>query len=121
MIPHHGNGASLVDRRANELIIVGHLPQHLAIGGFFDILVGETRDLFVAVEHHAQAIPAGSLLQKLMHAPRAPERNHVGLRHQQHGVREVADHLHGAVEAARAVHHHKVILAYEQIEQPSQL
>ena len=64
VIPHHGDGASLVNRGANQLEVIRDLPKYLAIGGLLDIFIGKARDLFIAVEHHAQTVASGAFLQE---------------------------------------------------------
>src|SRR5208282_6369686 len=64
VIPLCRHWAALVNCRPDDLVVVGHLPEHLTIGGFLHILVGEARDLLVTVEHDPQAIAARSFLQE---------------------------------------------------------
>src|SRR5258706_9883622 len=87
VIPLRRHWAALVNRGCDNLKIVGQLPEHLAVGGFLHILVGKAGNLLVAVEHDSQTIAAGSVLQKPVNPASAPERNDVGLRDQQHGIR----------------------------------
>src|SRR5437899_7374300 len=60
VIPLRGHWAALINRGCDELEVVGHLPEHLTVGGFLHILVGEAGNLFVAFDHNPQAIGARS-------------------------------------------------------------
>src|ERR1700730_17979496 len=56
VIPLRGHWAALVNRGCDDLEVVRHLPEHLTVGGFLHILVGEAGNLFVTVDHDTQAI-----------------------------------------------------------------
>src|SRR6266852_7031155 len=64
VIPLRGHWAALVNRRCDELEVVGHLPEHFTVGSFLHIFVSETGNLFVAVDDDPQAVAACSLLQE---------------------------------------------------------
>src|SRR5882724_3025009 len=61
---------AFVNGGADDLIVVRNFPQYLAVGGFFDVFVGEAGNLLVAIEHDSQALPACSLLQKRLNPAR---------------------------------------------------
>src|SRR5260370_33261341 len=61
VIPLRGHRAALVNRGCDKLEVIGHLPEHLTVGGFLHILVGEAGNLLVTVDHDPQTIAAGSL------------------------------------------------------------
>src|ERR1700732_495755 len=62
VIPLRGHRAAFVNRGCDQLEVVGHLPEYLAVGGFLHILVVEAGNLLVTVDHDPQAIAARSLL-----------------------------------------------------------
>jgi len=107
-LKRHQDGAGDVIERAGRLPRIG-FPHRLCRDA-----LGEIER---AVEYDAQAVPPRAFLQEGLNPARAPERNHVGLRHHQHGIGEVANHLHGRVHAARAIHHDKVVLADQKVEE----
>src|ERR1700675_175890 len=47
VIPLRGHRAPFVNRGCDQLEVVGHLPEYLAVGGFLHILVGEAGNLLV--------------------------------------------------------------------------
>src|SRR5437762_3681329 len=114
------NRAALVDCGTDNLIVVRNFPQYLAVGSLFDVFVSEAGNLFVTVEHDPEALTSGALLQKCLDPGRTPERYDISLGDHQHGIRQITDHLHGGVDAAGTIHHYKVVLAHEQIEQTRQ-
>src|SRR5258708_39896282 len=74
VIPLRGHRAALINRGCYQLEVVGHLPEHLTVGGLLHILVGETGNLFVAVDDDPQAVAPRSFLPERVNPASAPPR-----------------------------------------------
>ena len=77
-------------------------------------------NLLIAIQDHAQTVAAGAFFEEGVNASGAPERNHIGLRDHQHGVRKIGEQARGGIEAAGGVDDDEAVVIHQQIEQAGQ-
>ena len=99
---------------------VGNFPQNLAAGGTLNVFVGEAGNLFVAIQNHAQPVAAAAFFEEGVNASGAPQRNHVSLRDDEHGVGKIGEQARGGIETAGGVDDDEAIVIHQQIEQAGQ-
>src|SRR5208283_3081637 len=77
VVPLLGHRAALVNRGSDDLEVVRHLPQYLAVGGLLHIVVGKAGNLFVTIEDDPETITARAFLQERLNPASAPKRNDI--------------------------------------------
>ena len=111
---------SLINGRCNRLIVIRELPKQLAVGGLLNIFVSKSWNLLVPVEHQPDSIVAAAFFHVGANPVCAPQRNHIRLRDQHGGTREIAKQPGGLIHSIRAVDHHIPEVCHQQVKQPRQ-
>src|SRR3989475_10686561 len=83
----------------NRLIVIRELPKQLAVCGLLDIFVSKSRNLLVPVEHQPDSIMAAAFFHVGANPVCAPQRNHICLRDQDRGTREIAKQPGGLIHS----------------------
>src|SRR5882762_10962647 len=116
---HHGNPS--INGARNRKVLVWNAPQQRRPGGSLGVGFVKTRYFSKTVQHQLDAFLPVGFSQELHHPCRAPQGCHVGVRHQEHGFREISNQTGRGVHPRGRVHHHIAEVTHQHVEQTRKL
>ena len=114
------DGISTINAGRYGWIVIRNLPEDTTIRGTLNIFLRESRNFFIAIQHHANLLATAGFIKPREKATGTPESNYIGLSNQHHLVREITEHSAQIITATGTIDNYVAVMRYQQVKQSGQ-